>query len=163
MEFFIKLLEWPFLLFIGITLLIWKFGDEFKKLISRGGVILTWGDKSFAISELPEQLNMSFAPVTDDIDELKAKVERLEEQLSIKDGQKTNSSNATLTSEQTEAARKRMLEGLERGKYTWRSLERLATIGNVTEEQASSILRPMDEVTFSRGKSGRTIVKLASK
>lgn len=163
MEFFLKILDWPFLLFVGIGYLIVKFKSEFQKLLMRGGITLTWGDKSFEISDLPEQLNESFATVTDDIEELKARMENLEKQLVDSTPRTSETLPTDLTDDQTEAARERMLKGLENGKYTWRSIDRLATIGNVTETQASNILRPMSEVVFSRGKSGRTIVKLTSR
>jgi hypothetical protein len=162
-EFFLKLLDWPFLLFLGIGILLYKFKDEFKKILSRGGITLTWGDKSFEISELPEQLNETFAPVTDDIEDLKARIEEIEKITQKSKSEIRKDDSKDLTSEQIESARRRMLEGLESGKYTWRSIERLATIGNISETQASNILRPMNEVIFSRGKSGRTIVKLTSR
>ncbi len=84
-EILLKILDWPFLLFLGAGLLIYSFKDEFGKILSRGVINLTWGNKSFEISELPDQF------------------------------------------------------------------------------QASSILREMSEVVFSRAKSGRTIVKLADR
>ena len=163
MEFLLKLLDWPFLLFVGIGILIVKFKTEFQKILMRGGITLTWGDKSFAISDLPEQLNENFATVTDDIEDLKAKILDLEKQINEPTARTSEELPAELTAEQVQAARERMLKGLESGKYTWRSIDRLATIGNITETQASDILRPMSEVTFSRGKSGRTIVKLSAR
>lgn len=163
-EFFLKLLDWPFLLFLGIGLIARNYKAELGALISRGGISLTWGDKSFEIAELPEQLNESFAPMSDDIDDLKARINVLEKALNQDDGgAKKGDSNAELTPQQTESAREQMLEALESGKYTWRSIERLSTIGAVTISQASDILRPMQEVKFGRGKSGRTIVKLLTR
>jgi len=163
MELILKLLDWPFLLFVGLGIILVKFKPEVQKLLARGGITLTWGDKSFAISDLPEQLNETFATVTDDIQDLKARVEQLEKQLFTAQGHTSREEQNELTAKQIETARERMLKGLEEGKFTWRSIERLATIGNITEMQASNILRSMSEVTFGRGKSGRTIVKLSSK
>ncbi len=162
-ELFLKILDWPFLLFVGVGILICKFKDEFSKIISRGGITLTWGDKSFEISELPEHLNENFAPVADDIEELKKRVTEIESKIKEPKDNTTESVSSELNDDQIEVARERMLKGLEDGKYTWRSIERLASMGGVTEAQASSILRPMQEVIFSRGKSGRTIVKLTSR
>ncbi len=129
----------------------------------RGGITLTWGDKSFEISDLPEQLNETFAPVTDDIEDIRGRIEELEKTINKSKAKASKSAPDELNNEQIEAARERMLNGLENGKFTWRSIERLAKIGNVTEAQASNILRPMSEVTFGRGKSGRTIVKPSSR
>lgn len=162
-DFFLKLLDWPFLLFIGIAFLVTKYKTEIGKVISRGGITLTWGDKSFEISELPSQLNENFAPITDDIDELKARIAELETVLLPANKEEKQPPTSELTEDQIEAARERMLNGLGSGQYTWRSLERLSKIGGVTTAQASNILRPMQEVVFSRGKSDRTLIKLSTK
>lgn len=154
------MLEWPFLLFVGIGILVFIFKAEFRKVISRGGITLVWGDKSFEISELPEQLNESFAPVSDDIDDLKQRIVALEE-ASIPS--KSADKKKTLDDTSIESARQRMLKALEEGKYRWRSIERLSSVAGITVTQASEILRPMQEVVFSRGKSGRTIVRLSSR
>ncbi|MCP4992600.1 MAG: hypothetical protein GY934_02260 [Gammaproteobacteria bacterium] len=156
----LKLLDWPFLLFTGIGTLIFIFKTEFSKIISHGGITLTWGDKSFEISELPEQLNENFAPVSDDIEELKARIKILEE---ARGDAHPSEPKEQLDADQTESAKKRMLEALTHGNYRWRSIERLASIANISTKQAEDILRPLDEVVFSVGKSGRTIARLYSR
>lgn len=159
-ELAIKMLDWPFLLFIGIGILIFIFKSEIAKVISRGGITLVWGDKSFEIAELPEQLNESFAPVADDIEDLKQRLSVLEKTSTV--DQPVNL-QASLNEEEIESARQRMLSALENEKFRWRSIERLSSISGITVAQASEILRPMQEVVFSRGKSKRTIVRLSSR
>lgn len=163
-EFLLKLvltmLNWPFLLFVGIGILIYTFKAEFKKVISRGGITLVWGDKSFEISELPEQLDESFAPVSDDIDDLKQRIIALEEMTRTA---KPADGDTPLDEKLIESARQRLLVALEESRYRWRSIERLSSIAGISVAQASEILIPMQEVVFSRGKSGRTIVRLSSK
>lgn len=154
----LKLLDWPFLLFVGVGALTWFFRAEFSKVISRGGISLSWGDKSFEISELPEQLNESFAPVSDDIEDLKVRIKALEEA-----SDQVAPVIQELTQEQKSAAKQKMLDGLANSKYRWRSIERLASIGTISQSQAEDILRPLDETAFSLGKSGRTIVRLSSR
>ena len=164
LEFFQKLvltmLNWPFLLFVGIGILIYTFKAEFKQVISRGGITLMWGDKSFEISELPDQLDENFAPVSDDIDDLKQRIIALEETTRLS---KPADGATPLDEKSVESARQRMLGALKDSKYRWRSIERLSSIAGISVAQASEILRPMQEVDFGRGKSGRTIVKLSSR
>lgn len=155
----LKMLEWPFLLFVGIGILTYLFRSEFANVISRGGITLVWGDKSFEISELPEQLNESFAPVSDDIDDLKQRIIVLEGSAHFSN---PPDAQTALDGDLVDSARQRMLAALEEGKYRWRSIERLSSIAAISVAQASEILRPMQEVVFSRGKSGRTIVRLSS-
>lgn len=159
-ELALKMLDLPFLLFIGVGILIYQFKSEFSKVISRGGLTLVWGDKSFEISELPEQLNESFAPVSDDIEDLKQRLTALEESTNIA---QPDNVKEILSAQEIESAKERMLSALEHKKYRWRSIERLSSIANITVAQASEILRSMQEVVFSRGKSKRTIIRLASR
>jgi len=100
------------------------------------------------------------APVSDDIDDLKQRMIALEEKLALS---KSPDSSVSLDNDSVESARQRMLGALEEGRYRWRSIERLSSITNISVSQAASILRPMEEVVFSRGKSGRTIVRLSSR
>jgi hypothetical protein len=65
--------------------------------------------------------------------------------------------------ERSRAIGARLRRSLEGGRYRWRTLERLALEAAVTEELAADILRADDEVRFSEGKSGRTIVGLVSR
>ena len=152
-----KLLDWPFLLFLGSIFVLFYFRNQLRSVLSRGGVTLVWGENSFSISELPEQLNESFAPVTDDIEELRQRLESLEKRFSVS---APDTPPPDTPPPEDAAVRAIMLEALAEGKYTWRSIERLASIGGISTEKASEILRPLDVVAFSRGKSGRTIVKL---
>lgn len=159
-EFFekviLQMLEWPFLLAVVAILITHNFRKEITEAISRGRIILSWGDLKFGLSELPEHLNQNFAPIHDDIDDLKQRITALETTpASVK---------PDLDAKATEAARQRMLTALEESRYRWRSIERLSSIAGISVEQASEILRPMhQEVVFSRGKAGRTIVRLSSR
>ena len=58
---------------------------------------------------------------------------------------------------------KRLNDALEHHKFKWRPLERIAAEAGVTESVASEQLRAMPSVKFSKGKSGRIIVGLASR
>ncbi len=159
-QIILKLFEWPFLLFLGCTILILIFKSEISKIIKRGGITLTWGNKSFELNELPEQLNESFATVSDDIEDLKSRLKYLEE---LPHNDQVNVIPENLNNEEVEAAKQRMLNALSIGDYRWRSVERLASIANISVEQANNILRPLAEVVFRVGKSGRSIVRLQLK
>ena len=60
------------------------------------------------------------------------------------------------------AALARMRNALEESDFTWRSIERLATIGGVSEGEALEILRNEQDIIFGRGKTGDQIAKLKS-
>jgi hypothetical protein len=54
-----------------------------------------------------------------------------------------------------------MKEALVSRQYLWRSIERLAAIGVVTQGQAVEILRSDPDVVLGVGTSGRQIARLA--
>ena len=60
-------------------------------------------------------------------------------------------------------AYERMIEALGEEDWTWRSIERLAIIGGVSEDEALAILRRDANVVFGKGKNGRRIARLKKK
>lgn len=77
------------------------------------------------------------------------------DQLEPKEGQ--------LDEQAREKALERMKDALATGQWRWRSIERLAIIGAVSENQAIDILRKDAEIVFGRGKSGNLIARLKSR
>jgi TIR domain-containing protein len=61
------------------------------------------------------------------------------------------------------AAYQRMIKALRDENWIWRSIEKLAAIGGVSEKEAVDILRQDTNVAFGKGKSGRRIAKLVTK
>jgi TIR domain-containing protein len=57
-------------------------------------------------------------------------------------------------------AHQRMIDALAEKGWEWRSIERLAIIGGVSEDEALDILREDPNVVFAKGKSGKRIAKL---
>ena len=75
----------------------------------------------------------------------------------------TKAEKVELQNAREKNAYKRMREALDDVNWTWRSIERLAAIGGVSEEEALEILRNDSNVVLSVGKSRRRIAKLKSK
>jgi hypothetical protein len=76
-------------------------------------------------------------------------------------GEKRESRKIRIENKVDRAAYDRMIEALEEEGWTWRSLERLAIIGGVSEEMALQILRQDKNVAFGKGKkSGGRIARL---
>jgi hypothetical protein len=60
------------------------------------------------------------------------------------------------------AALDRMLDSLQEGKFDWRTVERLAFKGGVSESEAADILRTYPDVEFNKSKKGKLIARLKS-
>jgi hypothetical protein len=61
------------------------------------------------------------------------------------------------------AAHQRMIDALADPNFEWRSIERIAILGGVSEDEALDILRADSNVIFSIGKSGKRIAKLKTR
>lgn len=157
----LQLLYWPVITVVAVLVLLGLYRKEIGKLLSRGGVALVWGDKTLAISEPSGELDESFAPVTDDIEELKERLTAVEQVLEQRPtGQPVSSA---LNDKQRETIRERMLKALESSEYRWRSIPYLASTSGITEPQAREILEVLSSeatVVLSRAKSGRDIARL---
>lgn len=57
----------------------------------------------------------------------------------------------------------RMRAELADGRYTWRTIERLAISAGASEAKAHEILAARDEIVLSKGKSGEAIARLAAR
>ena len=60
-------------------------------------------------------------------------------------------------------AYERIIDALSDENWVWRSIERLAVIGGITEDEALDILRRDSNVILGKGKSGRRIARLKTK
>lgn len=168
LQIFLKVLEGPFLIFVALCGVGFFFRKEFGQMLSRGNISLVWGDKSFSVSDLPEELDENFAPLNDDITDLKEQFAQLEKRLeSLTDTALPNKppdEPQALDEIALEHAKGVILKALKEGQYRWRSIDRLAIIAMVSKEQVQSILRSLGtDVVVSIGKSGRTIARLASR
>ncbi|WP_147820489.1 hypothetical protein [Salidesulfovibrio onnuriiensis] len=163
-QLMLKILEGPFLYTAIVIIGVGYFRNELKNIIKHRGITLTWGNKQFHIAELPERLNENFATVTDDIEELKTKVEQLEKQLAESNIPHQQPEEKLGIPEEDDAVRQRMLSALQDGQYTWRSIDRLASIGGVAPDKAQDLLLPMKNIVFgTAGKSGRMIARINTK
>lgn len=154
----LKLLDWPFLLFVFLCFFVAIFKKQLLGILNRGDITVSWGkDRTIRLRELSDSLDEELDPIREDIRALKDDLEMLKER-----GQGKGvalQSSAGISSDKT-AALKRMKDALADGRFRWRSLERLAIIGALNEDNAVDLLRSDPEVVFSLGKSGRRIARL---
>jgi hypothetical protein len=161
----LKLLDWPFLLFVVLGLFILLFRKQLVAVLNRGDIWISWGEHhGIRLRELPDKLDQELAPIRDEIEAIKKAVASIGLQAGVSEAQHLEppSSNGLSDAQKQETAR-RMKEALEAGEYRWRSIERLAAIGGVSEGQALNILRSDPDVVLGADKSGRRLARLASR
>jgi hypothetical protein len=159
----LKLLDWPFLLFLVAIIMFVLFRTQLGRLFSAGDIQITWGNTTIKLNQLSDRISREIDPAEDEIEAIKVKIERLEARLSSP-GVPEHASVEELkpsevVSNDTNPTR-RIHEALSSGKYLWRSVERLAVIGGVSEIDTIAILRADPDVVLSKGKSGKSIARL---
>jgi hypothetical protein len=160
-----KLLDWPALAFLLVVLFSIAFYRPISRALSRGDVVLSWGEnRHITVTQLPKKLTEELDPLRDEIEALKAAVTALEKGVAPGTVPAVEPPRAQpLTDAEEEVARERMLEALASPDYLWRSVERLAVIAGISEDQAEKLLRADRQVVLGRGKSQRKIARLKAR
>ncbi len=162
-----KLLDWPFLLFVLVIVVGFRFGQEIVAVLRRGDITLAWGERSIRLRDLSQSFDKEIDPIRDDIDGLKRAVTRLEAQgVQIDHPQPSLPETAATSAARNdlqEETKRRLREALQSPKFSWRSIDRLAAIAAVEESVVLDVLRSDPEVIFSLGKSGRQLAGLRSR
>ena len=148
-----QLFGWPFLTFVLLLALIIIF--------RQGEIAVQWGRTKIKLRQISDNLDKELDPIRDEVSALQADVTALKAALSSRDTPRiVPVAGDGLRGDQLEMAHKKMMEALRSGTNTWRSIERLAAIGSVSESQALTILMEDKAVSVSWGKSGRRIARL---
>lgn len=150
-----KLLEAPFLLFIVAVIFLAWFRRELTALLTRGDILISWGERSIRLRDLSESLDEELDPIRDDIEDLKLSIGVRSDAAQVSTG-----AGATNAAEDRQHIAARIQEELRSSEFSWRSIGRLASAAGTTESQVLQILRADPEVRLSVGKSGRQIAGL---
>ena len=171
------LLNWPFLLFVTVVIVLILFRHSLQDAVRQGGVTVEFGDTKLSVGDAVQEIDQELKQTVDDfkssmdfIHSIEAEVAGLRTAVAAL---QTNASQpVTVASEPTsyglqqepEAGRRalrRVIEqALQRNRYRWRSTERLSIVAGVSLEEVREILRTDDRFVVSRGKSGREIAGL---
>ena len=163
-DFFLAFLDWPFLFFVLLILFAYHFKDKISALLERGDIQISWGEnKHIKLKDLSDGIDKEIDPLKEEIEALKEKLQELERSNTNETEQQTTGDNNSLSPQQISDAEKRIIDGLNNHKYRWRSVERLASISGINENEVLNILRSNPDVDLSMGKSKRQIAKLKNR
>jgi hypothetical protein len=160
----LKLLDWPFLLFIVLILFIWLFREQLRALFNRENILIKWGDKSILLRDLGKNIEQDVDSKFELIQEEQETPKKTVSDTSAKKTQGVQFVNdeQANTAASTSEALNRMKEALMSPSFRWRTLSRLAAIACISELEAKALL-PSLGVDFDVNKSGQPIVKLKSR
>ncbi len=149
----IQALNWPFLFFVLLVIVFFLYREKFSSLLERGDIQISWGEnRHISLKNLSSSLDEELDPIRDELSALKEKI--------ISNSDSTQKSNKKPPEFDREKAINKMKEALQSHKFRWRSIERLASLAEISEEQAHDLLLGQNDVVISKGKSGRVIARL---
>jgi hypothetical protein len=179
------LISAPFLAFLGIMILVAIFHRPIQSLLSRGQVIIKWGDKEISLSEIEEnvdtELNVYDSKLADldaDLQELRRTVEILQKSnndqteksvhVKIAEGVDKSSNTVQKIKEEFEWVDSDKLAvliyHLGSSKFKWRNQHTLVKKTGLVADSIDDIARAFPEhIIRSRGKSGNIIYRLSDK
>jgi len=152
-------LDWPFLLFIFLTVFILVFKAKVMGLLERGDIQISWGEnRHIKLKELSDGFDQEIDPIKEEIQDLREQIGKLS---SVSpQGTKTPFTQHGLNKNQRKDAEEKILNALRDHKYRWRSVERLAILSGLSESDALDILRADQDIVLSIGKSKQQIARL---
>ena len=161
-EFIIKFLDWPFLLFVILLVLIIIFRHQIRTILGRGDITISWGEgRSIKLHDISDHLDQELDQIREDMQLLKETLHNMQSGAPVHDDKIVVAK--VLSEQERHDAAKRMVEALEDGKWRWRTIERLSIIAGTTESEAIKILRGNHEVVLGQDKSGNHIARLRSR
>ncbi len=154
-----KVLDWPFLLFILFLIGAVAFRKEFKTLLGRGDITISWGQgKSIRLHDISEHLDREMDQIRDELNIVKEAVHKFHANSPDYVAEQQPAEN--LSPEGKEEALNRMKDSLRHGDWRWRTLSRLAIISGITENEALTILRGDPDIGLGQDKNCNHIAKL---
>ena len=154
-----RLLDWPFLLFIVLLLGAVYFRQELRTLLSRGDITISWGEgRSIRLHDISEHLDKEMDQIRDELDILKEEVHKFHSSSSDYVAEQYRAEN--ISQPERDEALSLMKNSLRHGKWRWRTLERLAIMSGITEQEALVILQGDPEVELGQDKKSHFIAKI---
>jgi len=149
-QILLKMLDWPFLFFVLVVVLIIMTRDQLKGLINRSNIKITWGDRSIELNELADNVDQ-------DLDPIKERLDLLEEQLQSMGSAQPNEP-AEEAKQPTPAEIKKVINvALKNPKYKYRTVNGIAKEAKIPTVTAQKILGTNPNVRVVKARDGREL------
>ncbi|SFG48778.1 hypothetical protein [Neptunomonas qingdaonensis] len=147
----LKLIDWPFLLFIIVVFLIFLMKDQLKGLVDRSNVKITWGDRSIELNELADNVDQ-------DIDPIKERIDLIEEKLAKITTDDVPIEQVNSGPEPTADDIDKVLHvGLANPKYKYRTASGVAKDAEIPIQTAQTILTSNPNIRVVKARDGKEL------
>jgi DNA-binding transcriptional MerR regulator len=166
------LLSAPFLLFVGVVIVLWLFHAPLQKMLSRGSLTIKWGDKEIAIEDISRNFDKE---LSEKLAELSAEIEELKQHMEDLRGAGSKASAKTKTQSEPESVLDKicsafhvasddiaiMIYHLGSSRYEWRNVDTLARKTGFPVEKIESLSRQVPHIIVrGQGKTGNVLIGL---
>ncbi len=163
-----KLLEWPFLLFLLVSIMVLLFYQPIRELLGRGDIRIKWGEeKEIQIKDLSRNIDKEIDPIAADVDQLKKDLQDVRAHVfqpaPIGAAADEAAPHTAGEASPQDDAWRIMQNAILASQYKWRKVSTLASLAGMSEDQAVGILRAQDAVMLGKNKEGFPIATLKSK
>lgn len=150
-QLILKLIDWPFLLFIIVVFLIFMVKDQLKGLVDRSNVKITWGDRSIELNELADNVDQ-------DIDPIKERIDLLEEQVAKITMDDLQIAQTAGDPEPTDDDIDEVMNvALANPKYKYRTVSGVARDANIPVQTAQKILTSHPNIRVVKARDGKEL------
>ncbi|WP_201347998.1 hypothetical protein [Neptunomonas japonica] len=148
----LKLIDWPFLLFLIAVFLIFMMKDQLKALVDRSNVKITWGDRSIELNDLADNVDQ-------DMDPIKERIDLLEERLAkiTADDLPVELSSSEEPEPTNQDIDKVINVALANPKYKYRTVSGVAREANIPIQTAQKILTSNPKIRVVKARDGKEI------
>ena len=158
------LLNWPFLLLVGIIVLLVAFYGPLGAAIKQRGLSVKFGDHMISFGEAVKEIDQNLDENLSDFESTMETIRDLQSQIDELKGIDVKRDEHSPTGPDSEAVWQVVRNSLIHSKYVWRSLDRLAILAGVSTDKVREVLAShADEAVIGQGKSGRAITRHLSR
>ncbi|TWI61742.1 hypothetical protein LZ24_03420 [Desulfobotulus alkaliphilus] len=150
------MLDWPFLFFVVLVVLIFMTKEQLKGLINRSNLKITWGDRSIELNELADNVDQ-------DLDPIKERLDLLEEQLKSMGYAESNEPEEEVKQPTPAEVEKVVNVALKNPKYKYRTVNGIAKEAKIPKVTAQKILGTNPNVRVIKARDGRELYATSNK
>lgn len=155
-QILLKMLDWPFLFFVVMVILIFMTKDQIKGLVDRSNIKITWGDRSIELSELSDNVDQDLDPIKERLDFLEEKFQSMCSAESTESVEEIKQPTATDVNNVINVV-------LRNPKYKYRTVNGIAKEANVSKLTAQRILGTNPSVRVIKARDGRELYMASNK
>lgn len=159
-EFVLKTLDWPFLLFVTLIVLIVVFRDDIKKILNKAKITIKYGDHIIELADLPDQLDKDLDPIKERLDLIELQLLSMRDAgntAEITDKKPTENIHQTILQGNEQSKNRTVIHSFKSNRYRYRSLKGLMASTGLSEEDIKQVIESDPRIGVTTNRDGRVL------